>query len=80
MKTFKQLKAYQRGYRDGWAQGINLRVHRALSWLQKAEKERENNDLDGEFIALWISFKRRLCERLRQRNSQRRTRYFPAVY
>lgn len=56
MQNFKQLKAYQRGYRDNWAQGINLRVHRALSWLQKAEKERESKDLDGEFIALWIAF------------------------
>ncbi|RUO39888.1 hypothetical protein CWE15_09050 [Aliidiomarina taiwanensis] len=53
---YKQLKAYQREHREGWAQGLSLRVHRALSWLKKAELEREREDLDGEFVFLWVSF------------------------
>lgn len=55
-KSFESLKTFQRGHRDKWGQGINLRIHRALSWLKKAEFERQNEDIDGEFIALWISF------------------------
>lgn len=55
-KDFNDLKAYQREQRDNWGQGLNLRVHRALSWLKKAEFERAHDDTDGEFIALWISF------------------------
>lgn len=33
---------------------LNLRLHRALSWLTKAENSQD--DLDIEFITLWISF------------------------
>lgn len=32
---------------------LNLRVHRALSWLQRAEQA---EDEDGRFIFLWIAF------------------------
>lgn len=33
---------------------LNLRLHRALSWLQKAENSQD--DLDIQFISLWVSF------------------------
>lgn len=33
---------------------LNLRLHRALSWLDKAHDS--HGDLDIEFISLWISF------------------------
>lgn len=33
---------------------MNLRLHRALSWLKKAEETSE--DLDIQFITLWITF------------------------
>ena len=33
---------------------LNLRLHRALSWLEKAENSQE--DMDIQFITLWISF------------------------
>lgn len=33
---------------------LNLRLHRALSWLGKAEASKD--DLDIQFIALWIAF------------------------
>lgn len=32
---------------------LRLRVHRALSWLDRAEQA---DDLDGRFIFLWIAF------------------------
>lgn len=50
------LKSHQREHRDNWTSGVNLRIHRALSWLNKAEIERENNDSDGEFVFLWVAF------------------------
>ena len=33
---------------------LNLRLHRALSWLEKAENSQD--DIDIQFITLWISF------------------------
>lgn len=56
MQTHEQLKSYQREERHKWGQGLGIRVHRALSWLKRAEQEHENDDLDAEFIFLWISF------------------------
>lgn len=55
MQTYNELKAYQRENRDKWNTGLSLRVHRALSWLHRAEQERDK-DVDAEFIFLWISF------------------------
>ena len=54
--SFQQLKAYQRAHREHWNKGLSLRVHRALSWLHKAEQERAKEDTDSEFIFLWIAF------------------------
>jgi hypothetical protein len=48
------LKQQQRAERDGHSESLGLRVHRALSWLDRAEKE--NDDIDAQFIFLWISF------------------------
>ncbi len=36
------------------ADELNLRLHRALSWLKKAEES--SHDLDIQFITLWIAF------------------------
>lgn len=47
------LKQRQRAEREGWPDGLGLRVHRALSWLDRAE---QCSDLDGRFIFLWIAF------------------------
>lgn len=51
---FKELKARQRKERDGHSESVALRVHRALSWLGRAEQER--NDPDAQFVFLWIAF------------------------
>jgi len=48
------LKEKQRGVRDHFAPPLALRVHRALSWVTRAE--REDGDDDVRFILLWIGF------------------------
>lgn len=52
--SHRALKEKQRKLRDGFQIPLTLRVHRALSWLGRAEEERE--DLDVRFILLWIGF------------------------
>jgi len=47
------LKTRQRLERDAWPTNLALRVHRALSWLDRAE---QCEDDDGRFIFLWIAF------------------------
>ncbi|HLR86523.1 MAG TPA: hypothetical protein VK064_01420 [Wenzhouxiangella sp.] len=51
--SYETLKARQRAEREGWPEFLSLRVHRALSWLDRAERCR---DEDGTFIFLWIAF------------------------
>lgn len=48
------LKDKQRKLRDGFETALTLRVHRALSWLGRAEAEA--SDADVRFILLWIGF------------------------
>lgn len=55
-KSYRELKAYHRQQRDNWGIGVNVRVHRALSWLDRAEQELQRNDSDAAFIFLWLSF------------------------
>jgi hypothetical protein len=52
--THAALKQRHRRERDGLPANLNLRVHRALSWLDRAE--RQDDDPDGRFIFLWIAF------------------------
>ena len=47
------LKNRQRQERDSYPDNLGLRVHRALSWLNRAEQEA---DPDSRFIFLWIAF------------------------
>jgi hypothetical protein len=47
------LKEKQRAMRDGFPDELGLRVHRAISWLIRAEAE---EDADVRFILLWIGF------------------------
>jgi hypothetical protein len=53
---YKRLKDRQRAERHGWPENLGLRVHRALSWLHRAEQLASAEDVDGEFIFLWIAF------------------------
>jgi hypothetical protein len=54
MATHAALKARQRLERHTHSPSVTLRVHRALSWLGRAEKE--NHDEDARFVFLWIAF------------------------
>lgn len=51
---FNSLKIKQRELRHGFSEGLGLRVHRALSWLDKSEQC--GDDQDSQFIFLWIAF------------------------
>lgn len=53
MLDYSTLKEKQRLKRDGFSESLSLRVHRALSWLKRAEL---CEDDDGCFIFLWIAF------------------------
>lgn len=47
------LKEAHRLMRDAQPEELRVRIHRAISWLERAEKEDE--DADARFIFLWIS-------------------------
>ncbi len=51
--NYQTLKTRQRKERDAQPEGLKIRVHRALSWLQSAE---QTSDEDLRFITLWIAF------------------------
>lgn len=50
---YSSLKQHHRLVRDGHPTSLTLRIHRALSWLNRAEQA---DDVDGKFIFLWIAF------------------------
>ncbi len=54
MHDYKTLKQRQRETRDGFPESLALRTHRALSWLDRAEREAEDDD--ARFLFLWIAF------------------------
>ena len=51
--SYAELKQRQRAERENHPENIGIRIHRALSWLDRAER---CEDEDGRFIFLWISF------------------------
>lgn len=53
MSNYSALKDRQRAERDTHPVGLALRVHRAVSRLNRAER---CTDDDGRFIFLWIPF------------------------
>jgi len=52
--TFSALKEKQRRIRQDFPENLALRVHRAISWLGRAQAETE--DADVRFILLWVGF------------------------
>ncbi|SCZ48768.1 hypothetical protein SAMN05216279_13222 [Pseudomonas oryzihabitans] len=50
---YQALKKRHRQERDQQPPNLSLRIHRALSWLNRAEQA---DDADGRFIFLWIAF------------------------
>lgn len=53
-RTFANLKAKQRAVREGFPPELGLRVHRSLSWLNRAELA--GDDHDAAFVFYWIAF------------------------
>lgn len=53
MFSYTELKARHREVREQEHENLRLRVHRALSWLGRAEQA---EDVDARFIFLWIAF------------------------
>ena len=53
---YVRLKQRHRAERGAWHPNLSLRVHRALSWLHRAEQLGKADDTDGQFIVLWIAF------------------------
>ena len=54
MHSADKLKQKQRKLRGGFPENLGLRVHRAISWLMRAEQEQD--DPDVAFILLWVAF------------------------
>ena len=52
--NYPELKSRQREIRRDFPESLSLRVHRALSWLDRAEQE--SQDHDARFIFLWVAF------------------------
>lgn len=69
---FQSLKQRHRQELDAQHPNLRLRVHRALSWLDRAEQA---DDLDGRFIFLWIAFNAAYATEIdeRQRLSEQET-------
>tara|TARA_R110002167_G_C12707254_1_gene655242 strand:- start:64779 stop:65432 length:654 start_codon:yes stop_codon:yes gene_type:complete len=62
MHTFSSLKEKQRSIRSGFSSDVGLRVHRCLSWLNRAEQA--SDDFDAAFIFYWISFNAAYAEEI----------------
>ena len=52
-KPHAELKTRRRAARENWPEFLALRVHRALSWLGRAER---CEDDDGRCVFLWVAF------------------------
>jgi len=48
------LKQQHRLIRDSQCEALRVRIHRAISWLARAEQE--TDDADARYIFLWIAF------------------------
>ncbi len=66
---YKSLKAKQRELRAQFSEALRLRVHRAISWLGRAESEKD--DLDVKFILLWIAFNAAYADEITYEDSER---------
>ena len=60
-----ELKTRHRLLRDTEPANLRLRIHRALSWLKRAELA---DDLDGRFLFLWIAFNAAYAQEIDERD------------
>ena len=52
----EKLKKLDRELRSNFDEHLAVRVHRCISWIQRAEAEMDNEDHDAAFIFYWIAF------------------------
>lgn len=52
---YENLKSKHRQIRDNFPPELDLKVHRALSWVHRAEQSADD-DKDSRFLFLWIAF------------------------
>ncbi len=62
------LKAQHRNVREKQQKSLSIRIHRALSWLNKVEQE---TDDDAKFIFLWICFNAAYAGDCEEQSSER---------
>lgn len=67
------LKTKQRSLREGFPLPLTLRVHRALSWLTRAEQEEDDGDV--RFILLWVGFNAAYAINIEQEAHSERGRF-----
>jgi hypothetical protein len=76
--SFESLKAKQRELRNGFPEPLGLRVHRALSWYDRAD--RAGDDDDGAFIFFWIAFNSAYAHELSDDAESRERKLFDAYF
>ncbi|HAS6345183.1 TPA: hypothetical protein RQK94_001114 [Vibrio vulnificus] len=64
MLSYANLKHRHRNERQDYSQALSTRIHRALSWLQKAEL---CEDDDSKFTFLWIAFNSAYAQEFKQK-------------
>ncbi len=52
--TVSELRAREQALPDDFPADLKLRIHRALSWLMRAEKQEDDDD--AAFIFYWVAF------------------------
>ncbi|QBZ84183.1 hypothetical protein GHNINEIG_02258 [Hydrogenovibrio crunogenus] len=63
------LKQKHKSLFESLSEPNNIRIHRALKWLERSEQETEDDD--AKFIFLWIAFNAAYAEELGSRRSER---------
>ncbi len=75
MPTAAALKTRHRAIRDAQPEDLRVRIHRAISWLNRAEQEAD--DPDARFLFLWIAFNAAYAKEFGFEHSERdQTRFF----
>ena len=66
----ESLRAKNEGLRGNDKANLKIRMHRALSWTERGQKEMERNDPDAAFIFHWIGFDAICSSRYRHQASK----------
>lgn len=66
---FVSLKQKHKSMQEQLCESHNIRIHRALKWLERAEQE--TDDDDAQFIFLWIAFNAAYADEFGNENAER---------